>query len=108
MPSLNRFDELGSDTYPAALGPNTAFQDEVGFEAFPDFRDRYVGTPQRKGGGPSNHVQPVESGQGVEDFLRDPVRKVRVGRIVAHVDERHDRDRRQATPFGPTGDPGFP
>ncbi len=62
-------------------------------ERLRDLGDRDLFTLEVERGGAGRHSQVGASGDEVDEFLGNPVRKVLLVLLLAHIDERQDRDR---------------
>ena len=92
MISVRRGNQLGSDADLSARLPNAAFEDVGHTQRRADLRHVLRLALEGERGRPRRDAQAGDAGQGVQDFLREPIREVVVGGIGAHVHEGQHRD----------------
>src|ERR1700757_1365309 len=90
---LNR---LGTDPQLFAGLPDASFDDNIRTETLAHFPDVDAGAFEVEGRCPRNHVQPGDARKRVDDLFADPIAKVVLFRLRAHVYERQHGNRRTA------------
>src|SRR5215468_174034 len=80
-----RVDRLGSDPQLHTRFPHASLDHEISAETLAHFPDINRHTFELKSRRPRNHVQPRNARECVDDFLTDPVAKIVLLRLRAHV-----------------------
>ena len=88
-------DDLCRDADAVPLLAYASFQHGSDVELASDVGELHALALEEEGRGASRHVQPLDVGEGVQDFLRDAVREVLLILLRAQVGERKHRDRRR-------------
>jgi hypothetical protein len=96
MAAVGGRDQLRGDADAAPGPPHAAFQDRRHSQSFGNLANVQLFTAKRKRRRPSNHLQPRNLRQSVDDLLGQPVAEIFLLLVAAHVGERQNRDRRRA------------
>ena len=93
MITIAGIDQLRGNPDAIAHLAHAAFEDVFHIQPFADFPQVRVLALESERRGATGDAQCIDTREIVEQFLGQPIGKVFVGRVIAHVDERQHRDR---------------